>query len=66
MERGSAFSNMLRKPMLSTTERGCKSEATKDTTASVISFCFPPSLDFHFLADWDCNEKPVKVEMAAC
>ena len=41
------FSKILQKAKLST-DKGCKSEALNVTTASVICFCFPPSVDFHF------------------
>lgn len=44
------------------TERGCRSAATKDTMASVISLCFPPSVDFHSLAVPDAVLRKVPAE----
>ena len=41
------FSKILQKAELSI-DKGCKSEALNVTTASVICFCFSPSVDFHF------------------
>ena len=55
-------------PFLVSGEKQCfqrQTVASKDTIASAISFCIPPSFDLHFLTDWGCGKKPAKADMDA-